>query len=532
MAQLNDLLVLGKTNFLGQVNIYGNASSCPLKVRGIVGSDGTGVIDDLYLQYGANKPLHFGNSGTYTISADGGTYSGKSTTAGTADEAIKLKTSRTFQTNLGSTSTGSFNGESNVELGVKGTLGVTNGGTGQTSAINACNSFLNELTTGSSVPTDEDYFISQYVNGGTTNTTFHRRPVKHLYSYIEGKADTRYLKLSGGTLTGNLLLSTTGNTVNSRIQRSGVSKSWYQGRDAAIIKTTSYTGYDALVSLKTTAGDWSMGTYNDNKLYLTYILDSNYNNNQNVTTAQIRFDPDGSVTASKFVGNVTGNVTGNATTSSYPLGFNTNGGNITWGTLAGDTTTTTGYRTIARWDSPNSGSVAFADGPMNDNNKKGQTSMQIDGYYYQEEGTYQVLDNRYMVNTTQSPNNSSTATGLVCINTRLVVKGNGASYNEGIRIVPASNGWSNIYFSDNTSETNYAGVGTNGWLVGRRGAAGSSTTASAGDFTIECNNSDGRGLTLKPNGNAFIYGDTFSLGNTKISLQYIPALECLSFVFN
>jgi hypothetical protein len=43
------------------------------------------------------------------------------------------------------------------------------------------------------------------------------------------------------------------------------------------------------------------------------------------------------------------------------------------------------------------------------------------------------------------------ADGYVDINSRLVVRGNGSSYNEGIRILPASNGWSNIFFSaDNT----------------------------------------------------------------------------------
>lgn len=218
--------------------------------------------------------------------------------------------------------------------------------------------------------------------------------------------------------------------------------------------------------------------------------------------------------------------------AAYPKGFNANGGNITWGTLAGDTTTTTGYCTIARWDSPNGGSVAFADGPMNDSTKKGQTSMQIDGYFYQQEGAYQVLDNRYMINTSQSVNGTDAATGLVKINTRLVVKGNGGSYNEGIRVVPANNGWSNIYFSDDKGETNHYGTGTNGWLLGRRGAAGSKTTAAAGDFTIECNGSNGQGLTLKPNGNAFLYGNTLSLGNTKISLQYDSTNECLNFVFN
>lgn len=60
----------------GGVDIRGNAASMPLKVRGIAGSDGEGTVAELYLQYGANKAIHLGNSGAYTISADGGTYSG------------------------------------------------------------------------------------------------------------------------------------------------------------------------------------------------------------------------------------------------------------------------------------------------------------------------------------------------------------------------------------------------------------------------------------------------------------------------
>jgi hypothetical protein len=121
--------------------------------------------------------------------------------------------------------------------------------------------------------------------------------------------DSTYLKLSGGTMAGNITLKNTGNTVNAHILRSGISQSWYQGRNSAMIKTTSYTGYDAILSMKTTAGDWSLGVYSDNKLYFTYILDSNYNANTNTATAQIRFDPDGTVVAPKFSGSLSGNAT-------------------------------------------------------------------------------------------------------------------------------------------------------------------------------------------------------------------------------
>jgi hypothetical protein len=46
---------------------------------------------------------------------------------------------------------------------------------------------INGLTTGDSDPVDGDYYVSQYVNGGTTTVTYHRRPVSKLYNYIKGK---------------------------------------------------------------------------------------------------------------------------------------------------------------------------------------------------------------------------------------------------------------------------------------------------------------------------------------------------------
>lgn len=73
-----------------------------------------------------------------------------------------------------------------------GTLGFAHGGTGQTSGINAANSLLNQLTTGSSTPTDNDYYISQYVGGGTTTTTYHRRPMSAMWTWIKSKIDAAY----------------------------------------------------------------------------------------------------------------------------------------------------------------------------------------------------------------------------------------------------------------------------------------------------------------------------------------------------
>ena len=65
--------------------------------------------------------------------ANGGT----GNTTGTSPTATKLATARTLQTNLGSTSSASFDGSANATPGVTGTLGVSNGGTGSTTAAAA-----------------------------------------------------------------------------------------------------------------------------------------------------------------------------------------------------------------------------------------------------------------------------------------------------------------------------------------------------------------------------------------------------------
>ena len=69
---------------------------------------------------------------------------------------------------------------------------VTKGGTGKTNGKDAANYLINSLEEGTSTPTDADKILTQYVGGGTTNTTYVRRPLSTLWSYIKPKCDAVY----------------------------------------------------------------------------------------------------------------------------------------------------------------------------------------------------------------------------------------------------------------------------------------------------------------------------------------------------
>ena len=56
-------------------------------------------------------------------------------------------------------------------------------------SASGASSLINKLSTGNSTPSDTDYFISQYVGGGTANTNYYRRPISTLNTYIKSKAD-------------------------------------------------------------------------------------------------------------------------------------------------------------------------------------------------------------------------------------------------------------------------------------------------------------------------------------------------------
>lgn len=101
--------------------------------------------------------------------------------------------------------------------------------------------------------------------------------------------------------------------------------------------------------------------------------------------------------------------------------------------------------------------------------------------------------------------NQDCYTGKIIVNPKYSSLSN--SYNEGVRINQANNGWANVLFGASHNSTTGC---EEGWLVGRRGEV--SGLANIGDFSITYATSQANGLILKKDGtNPIWYGNRMAL---------------------
>lgn len=109
-------------------------------------------------------------------------------------------------------------------------------------SVSAANvsTMLNLLGTGYSTPVDADYYISQYVGGGTSTTTYHRRPMSALWSYVKEKADSVY-QAKGSYLSSVSINGTSGSSFTLNGSNLNVSSSDQTKISAAIsaLQTTA-----------------------------------------------------------------------------------------------------------------------------------------------------------------------------------------------------------------------------------------------------------------------------------------------------
>lgn len=102
------------------------------------------------------------------------------------------------------------------------------------------NTMINKLTTGTSIPTDADYYVCQYAGGGTSTTTYHRRPMSALWDYIKSKTDSVYAAKSHTHTKAQITDFPTSlkNPTALTIQTNGTTAATYDGSAAKTVNIT------------------------------------------------------------------------------------------------------------------------------------------------------------------------------------------------------------------------------------------------------------------------------------------------------
>tara|TARA_Y100001973_G_C5185616_1_gene327654 strand:+ start:222 stop:1427 length:1206 start_codon:yes stop_codon:yes gene_type:complete len=165
--------------------------------------DGTGDMDfevdhDAATNFVAAEHYRWDNdiSGTATINANNIPTLNQNTTG----SAATLTTTRAFQTDLASTSSVNFNGSAANTHGVTGTLAISNGGTGQTSAANAFGA-LKQAATSSATGVVE---LATTGEADTGTDTSRAVTCAGLKSHVDGRYHYQYISfLSNMTTASN-----------------------------------------------------------------------------------------------------------------------------------------------------------------------------------------------------------------------------------------------------------------------------------------------------------------------------------------
>lgn len=252
MAQIKDLLVAGKSRFVGTTSFNDQMISLggmrflegSLEKKSVIyqvlGIDSSGVAvyaDMTGLTIGtANKlsvsgggtmqPVYFASGQPVTLPAfKNNTAVGPLGWVSTSQDIMAI-TSNTLAywngAHSGTSSNISVLGKISAGTWQATPIGAAYGGTGQNTLAKSANVLINALSTQTTTPVDADYYISQSANGGTTTTTYYRRPMSSLWTYIKGKSDNTYVNVSGDTMSGSLNINGNNGTTGLIIRRNSI----------------------------------------------------------------------------------------------------------------------------------------------------------------------------------------------------------------------------------------------------------------------------------------------------------------------
>lgn len=121
---------------------------------------------------------------------------------------------------------------------------------------------INGLSEATATPSDADYFVSQYAGGGTTNTSYFRRPVSALWNFVKSKLATVAISGSYNDLSNKPSIPSVGNGTVT-IKQNGASKGSFtmnQSGSTTIELTDNNTNTwrDVVNNLESTATDKSL----------------------------------------------------------------------------------------------------------------------------------------------------------------------------------------------------------------------------------------------------------------------------------
>ena len=160
-------------------------------------------------------------------------------------------------------------------------------------SVNAANGFTSD---------DSCYLILQGLNEINLKTSYTDNSNIWLNFRTPSGGATKDTLIFGNGTSGGLGIIKAAQ-FNGNVIMPGLSTTWVAGRDSAVVKISSYSGYNAITSMKTTNGSWENGVYTNDRMYFNYVPDSNYNAGTN-QAAQIWLGPDASLHASAVWGAV------------------------------------------------------------------------------------------------------------------------------------------------------------------------------------------------------------------------------------
>ena len=145
---------------------------------------------------------------------------------------------------------------------------------------------INGLSEATATPSDADYFVSQYAGGGTTNTSYFRRPVSALWNFIKSKLATVAISGSYNDLSNKPSIPSVGNGTVT-IKQNGASKGSFTMNQSGsttieLADNNTNTWRDVVNNLASTATDKSLSAaqgkwLNENKATNSILTDQNLN---------------------------------------------------------------------------------------------------------------------------------------------------------------------------------------------------------------------------------------------------------------